>query len=277
MEFFCRALVENTTCSPDYVARHGLSLYIEAHGRRILFDLGPDASFLKNAGKMGIDISAVDTVVISHGHFDHGGGLSTFLKNNDKARIYVREGAFEKHFSRIAALPVPIGIDRSLMDNPRIITTSEICIIDEGISLFSGVTGRRLFSSANGNLLERTKKGLKRDSFAHEQNLVISTSSGDVLITGCSHNGIVNIIDRYRDIYGSGRHLSTVIGGFHLYSKGSGHYESPELVCDLASELSSIGAAFHTCHCTGPQAYENMKSIMGDRLSCLRTGDSVSL
>lgn len=277
MEFFCRALVENTTCSPDYVARHGLSLYIEAHGRKILFDLGPDQSFLKNAGKMGIDIGAVDTVIISHGHFDHGGGLGTFLKNNDKARIYVREGAFEKHFSRIAALPVPIGIDRSLMDNPRIITTSEICLIDEGLSLFSGVTGRRLFSSANGNLLERTKKGLVCDSFAHEQNLVIQTSSGDIMITGCSHNGIVNIIDKYKEIYGSGRHLSHVIGGFHLCSKGSGHYESPELVRSLAETLSETGIVFHTCHCTGPVAYENMKSIMGDSLSYLRTGDSISL
>ena len=127
------------------------------------------------------------------------------------------------------------------------------------------------------NLLERTKKGLVCDSFAHEQNLVVQTSSGDIMITGCSHNGIVNIIDKYKEIYGSGRHLSHVIGGFHLYSKGSGHYESPELVRSLAETLSENGIVFHTCHCTGPVAYENMKSIMGDRLSYLRTGDSISL
>lgn len=80
------SLVENTSSSSEYRSEHGLCLYIETPKHKILFDLGQDKLFAENAAKMNIDISDIDTVIISHGHRDHGGGLNKFLELNTKAK-----------------------------------------------------------------------------------------------------------------------------------------------------------------------------------------------
>jgi 7,8-dihydropterin-6-yl-methyl-4-(beta-D-ribofuranosyl)aminobenzene 5'-phosphate synthase len=88
------ALIENTTADKKLKANHGLCLYIETDKHKLLFDMGANDLFLRNAEQLGIDIKAVDTAVISHGHFDHGGGLQQFLQNNDKAKVYINQNAF---------------------------------------------------------------------------------------------------------------------------------------------------------------------------------------
>ena len=87
-------LLENGACGAELGSAHGLSLYIETPKHRILFDMGPDEQFLSNAEKLGVDLKAVDLAILSHGHYDHGGGLETFCKLNDTAKIYLRQGAF---------------------------------------------------------------------------------------------------------------------------------------------------------------------------------------
>ena len=87
-------LAENTTSRPDIEAEHGLSLYIETNGKKILFDMGQGELFIRNAKRLGIDLSDVDIAVISHGHYDHGGGLRSFLEINKKAPVYISEHAF---------------------------------------------------------------------------------------------------------------------------------------------------------------------------------------
>lgn len=109
-------LVENTTSSTDYCCKHGLYLYIEAPKHKVLFDLGQDDLFIENAKKMNIDISEIDTVVISHGHKDHG-GLKAFLSVNTKAKIYVRKEAFEAHYIKVFHLPISIGLYKELQNN----------------------------------------------------------------------------------------------------------------------------------------------------------------
>lgn len=114
-------LVENTTSSPDLRCKHGLSLYIETVSHKILFDLGPDGLFAENAKKLNIDLGKVDTVVISHGHRDHGGGLKTFLEINRSAKIYLRREAFEPHYIKVLKLPFSVSLDASLADDSRFI------------------------------------------------------------------------------------------------------------------------------------------------------------
>ena len=82
-------LMENTTCREDLVCEHGLSLYIEANGQRILFDAGQTGAFADNAEKMGVDLTKIDLCILSHGHYDHGGGLKRFLEINDHAKVYI--------------------------------------------------------------------------------------------------------------------------------------------------------------------------------------------
>ena len=94
-----KTLVENTAISKDFGSEHGLSLYIETKKHKILFDVGASELFLQNAKKLGVNIADVDFLVISHGHYDHGGGLKTFLKENTKAEVFLHRLAFEKHYA----------------------------------------------------------------------------------------------------------------------------------------------------------------------------------
>ena len=92
-------LLENTACRDELVAEHGLSLYIEAGGKRILFDTGASPAFADNAEKLGIDLSQVDLCILSHGHYDHGGGIRRFLEINDHAPVYVSRHAFGDYYN----------------------------------------------------------------------------------------------------------------------------------------------------------------------------------
>ena len=121
------ALLENETVSSQYEKKHGLSLYVKTQEHNILFDLGPDETFIKNAEKMNIDLKEVNIVVISHGHNDHGGGLKAFLEYNDKAKIYIRKSAFNPHYTTpLLWTKINIGLDNELMDNERIIFTDAL-------------------------------------------------------------------------------------------------------------------------------------------------------
>ena len=91
-----KTLVENTALSKNFGSEHGLSLYIEANSHKILFDVGASELFLENAKKLNVDISEVDYLIISHGHYDHGGGLRAFLRENTKAEVFLHRLAFEK-------------------------------------------------------------------------------------------------------------------------------------------------------------------------------------
>ena len=90
-------LSENTALNEDFSSEHGLSVYIESKGRHILFDMGQGALYSDNAKKLGLDIKRIDTAIISHGHYDHGGGLSHFLRENDTAPVYIKDSAYRVH------------------------------------------------------------------------------------------------------------------------------------------------------------------------------------
>ena len=111
------ALVENTSdCGLKAV--HGLAFYAETRRHRLLFDLGPGDALFRNASRLGIDLAAVDTVILSHGHYDHGGALKRFLALNPAAKIYVQRTAFEPHYSRAGLLKLNIGLDAALEKRP---------------------------------------------------------------------------------------------------------------------------------------------------------------
>ena len=120
-----KALAENTSVSEEYRAEHGLSIYIETGNHKLLFDTGRGGLFLENAEKMGVDLSKVDTAVISHGHYDHGGGLPYFLEINQTAKIYIHKKAFGDYYSSRPDGTAYIGLDKNFKDHPQIIFTDE--------------------------------------------------------------------------------------------------------------------------------------------------------
>lgn len=188
-----KTLVENTSISEEYKSEHGLSLYVETKNHKLLFDVGASGLFADNAKKMGVDLAAVDLVVISHGHYDHGGGLKTFLNMNSKAKIYLHQKAFEKHYaSKPNGEKVNIGLDEKLLPNSRFIFVDNHMVIGEDLELFSNVKGSTLNPFGNRDLLMIRDALLVQDNFAHEQNLILTESGKTILLAGCAHNGIVN-------------------------------------------------------------------------------------
>ena len=260
-------LVENTTKNPKLKSKHGLSIYIETTKHKILFDLGPDNTYQHNAKELGIDLTAVDTVVISHGHFDHGGALSSFLKINSKAKIFINRKAFESYYIKVLFFKIYIGLDKDL-DRGRFTLTDDVMQIDDELFLFSDVDGH-FDTKSNNVLLAKTQHGYKQDDFSHEQNLIVTAGDRVALFSGCSHKGIANIV---RTAYKHQPIIQATFGGFHLYNPATKATEPITIMQQLAKELLTYETVYYTGHCTGNKAFKSMKSIMGEKLQYLSTG-----
>ena len=271
-----KVLSENTSSSEKLGSEHGLSLYIETETHKILFDTGASGLFAENAEKMGVDLTRVDLAVISHGHYDHGGGLKTFLGINNRAKIYLHQKAFEPHYAnRPGGIKAYIGLDESLLSNGRFVFCGDRFVIDHELELFSGVDSKRLVPSGNTDLFVKDGDAFVQDDFAHEQNLIISKNGKTLLVAGCAHNGIINITDQFNAEKGC--LPDYVIGGFHLYNHGTKQNEASNVVDEIGNILLETHSQYYTCHCTGIESYHRLKAVMGEKIGYISTGDQLTI
>lgn len=163
-------LLENTTCREDLSCEHGLSLYIETGDKKILFDAGQTDLFARNAEKLGIDLGQVDFAVLSHGHYDHGGGLTCFLEENKIAPVYVHREAFTPHYNGSEKY---IGLDPQLQGSSRLIWTEGSLQLEPGITLLDCNARPRPYGRDPYGLNEIRDGKLQPDTFFHEQYLLI--------------------------------------------------------------------------------------------------------
>ena len=268
-----KTLAENTSISEEFGSEHGLSLYIETMDYKILFDVGVSGLFLENAKKLDVNIADVDFLIISHGHYDHGGGLKVFLQENNTADIFVHPQAFGKHYALRSNEKLEyIGLDEGLDRSEQIIFTSDRFFIGREIQMYSDVIQKEPQPASNSGLLIEKNGQMTDDTFAHEQNLIIEEDGKMLLVTGCAHNGIVNIVEHFYTL--KGRMPDYVIGGFHLSSRSGGD-ENPKVIDKIGKYLLDTKAKYYTCHCTGIEPYNRLKSIMGDNIEYLSTGSEI--
>lgn len=297
------SLVDNVSRCGSCGAEHGLSLYVELDcGARILFDMGQGNLFADNAASLGIDLSEIDLAVVSHGHYDHAGGLATFLKLNSKAPVYIRESAFENHYSLKDSGMKSIGVDRP-SDVGRLVFCRDIEYLPYGIILFSNPPSD--FPEPPGNRFLSGPDSRTPDSFSHEQSMLItgcvsshgafgqspsahladpgSSLSADgpthsVLFAGCAHRGIVNILSKAQSL--ASDPVTAVFSGMHIKSLYEVRSASPSdpYPSDLAAALVSFeGVRYFTMHCTGEAGFSHLAGLMSGRIAYLSCGESVIL
>ncbi len=270
------SLVENHTTQETLRTQHGLSLYIQWKDKKLLFDTGADGLFLENARRLGIDISEIDAVILSHGHYDHGGGIAAFLRHNLKAQVYVQQQAFGQYLSVRPEGVTYIGLDQELKNHPRLVFCQGKTKLYPGCYLFDGVTERSYFSPANKTLLQRPEDentcSFCPDEFVHEQYLVLQELGKTVLFGGCCHNGILNVLGKAKSL---GYAPDVVISGFHFAHMEVEKYGT--FMDRIAQELCKYPSVFYTCHCTGYRAFERMRLTMGQQLHYLACGDEIEI
>ena len=270
------ALMDNRTSDPQrFIAEHGLSFYIEYGDKTILFDCGKTGAFLDNAKNMGIDLTGLDAVALSHGHYDHAGGYRHLIEAGTRCKdVYVGADFFETKYAR-----EPEGI-RNLApdwDAPFVQNRGIACHRVEGIlEVFPGaylITG---FPRCHGfeTIPERfvRKKGDAwiGDDFHDEICLALQTEKGIALVVGCSHPGILNMVGHVRTAMG--QPVWAVFGGTHLVeADGTRIQVTVKGLKDMGLELLGL------CHCTGEGAVSAI-AAMPDVKSCyLAAGDSITL
>ena len=253
-------LIENTTCRDDLQAEHGLSLYIEACGKKLLFDAGESGAFADNAQKLGIDLSQVDVTILSHGHSDHSGGFIRFLQINSGAPIWARPEARGSYHNSSGNC---ISLDPEIKYTKRLSLASEGEKLGEGLTLYS-CNDREKEVPVDSAGLTVCKQGIcYPDDFLHEQYLLIEEAGKRVLISGCSHKGILNIVKWFSP--------DVLIGGFHYMRVDPA---DPMLEAS-ARQLLMYPTVYYTGHCTGQEQFSVMKKIMADRLQSLSTGTEI--
>lgn len=267
-------LLENTS-SMGLPAEHGLSLHIQtADGQQILFDMGQSDLFLCNAQRLGIDLSLVETAVLSHGHYDHGGGLSHFLAQNSHAPVYAHREAFLPHYSLRDTGMHFIGIDASLEHHPQMRLCEGAVALPSGGKIFS--LGREMKSAPPGNRWLYGPDKKEHDIFSHEQNLLIEEGAHTVLFAGCAHKGIVSIMQEAARL--AGRQPTHVFAGMHLVKSGLPPAEEEHYIRDLAQQLLAIPhCRYYTMHCTGTEQFERLRALMPGRIAYLGCGEAVEL
>ncbi len=253
-------LVENTTCDPNLEAEHGLSLYLETGKKRILFDMGQTDLFARNAEKLGVDLGKVDFAVLSHGHYDHGGGLRTFLEINRHAPVYLSKNAFGTYYNGTEKY---IGLDTSLAGIERLVMVDGKLKLGDGLTLLSGEGRDCPWNIESFGLNRRKAEGFEPDDFRHEQYLLVEEAGRRILISGCSHRGVLNIMAWFTP--------DVLVGGLHLSKIPPG-----EELANYAANLAGYKTEYYTGHCTGSEQYAFMKAQIPN-LYALSTGAVIEM
>ena len=246
---------DNRSNNPELETEHGLSILLQTERHKILLDTGASDVFMRNAEQMGINLSDVDYVFISHGHSDHAGGLRYLLEHNQQARIIVSPDAMSgKFFSKRGNLH-SITTEWPEISNDRLILIDHTCEIAGGIQVIAHISQTHPMPKGNLNLyVQDANGGFVHDDFSHEIALYVD----GLLFTGCAHNGLENILAACP------WPVHTVVGGFHLLDG----LQPDEEITALAQRLKANypQTQFYTSHCTGNHVFELMQTIMPTQL-----------
>ena len=265
-------LTDNNVTKPGMLAEHGLSLWIEKDDRRILFDTGQSVVFCHNAKVMGIDLGKTDYIILSHGHFDHCGGLQFFPHSNEIPMVYAHPDIFLKKF-------VVIGKDKKLREVGvpwemeklvgRLIYTRKPLMIEDGVMLSGEIPNSTNYEVASADFYMEKDGRMMHDLMLDEQMLILEDGNGVAIFLGCSHPGVVNCLKYARRLFPD-KKINLLVAGMHLENA------SPLLLQTTIQDIFDMGIQkVVPLHCTSFGAMCELKQLLGDRCLISAVGDVI--
>ena len=254
-------LTDNRTKNLSLQTEHGLSILLETDKHRILLDTGASDVFIRNAELLGIDLSTVDYVFISHGHSDHAGGLKHFMEINQKAKIIVSPDALKGKFYSKRHYQHCITTDWPDILSERLLKVEQSESIDDDIFILAHIPQIHPMPEGNEHLfVENSVDSYVNDDFRHE----LALYTDGLLFTGCAHSGLENILAACPFP------VNTVVGGFHLLD----NHESEDKLSELAYRLMDAypQTQFYTSHCTGDAVFATLHQVMGGKMHAFSCG-----
>jgi len=266
-------LVENSTSNHELLAEHGLSFWVEYGDKRILFDTGRSDILIQNAKALGINLAEADAIILSHGHYDHTGGLAAVLDITTKAIVYLHPAAIEPKFSRDGLNVRSIGMSeaaKKAIQGHKVIWTETPTQVFQGTTVTGQIPRVNHFENVGGAFF-LDEDCQKPDEVLDDQALFIESPRGLVIILGCGHAGVVNILHRIADLTKKKRFYA-MLGGMHLLRASKERIERTETVF-RDYDLQKIGPA----HCTGSKAVEKFKSAFPCQYFTCSAGTQIDL
>lgn len=268
-------LMNNYVRSSKLLAQHGLSFFIEAHNKKIIFDAGQTDAFIDNAKILGLNLSEIEAVVLSHGHYDHTGGLHGLVKLNKTAEIYMHPYALKEKFSlkngMLRHAGIPFELESIGLDQERIKFNTKAKYIFDDILISGEIQRSNDFETRSNSLMMKEDDNLKHDDMIDEQMLIIREKRGIVIILGCSHPGIANCIE-YASSLNPNEKILAVIGGLHLKNANK------ERINSTIEYLKSKNIEkIIPLHCTGFGAMSEMKRVFNDKCIIAAVGDVLKI
>lgn len=258
-------LVDNYSNSDELKREHGLSLWIKADEQRILFDTGQSDILVENAQHLGIDFTTADALVLSHGHYDHTGGVVAVLDLNPENSVYCHPGVFMPRYSRQPDGKMkPVGINAKASNDlhkiiDRIHWVNEPSYITGDIGITGPIPRLSDFEDTGGSFY-LDPEAQRPDPISDDLALWFKTTKGIVVVTGCCHSGIVNTLEHIQTIVGQ-KNILAVLGGLHLLNAS---LERLEKTCEYLKHTET--GKIYPCHCTGENAIEFLRTQFGDRI-----------
>ncbi len=264
-------LIDNKASRPDLKAEHGLSLWIEYREKRILFDTGQSDNLIRNAEKLNIDLAQTDAIVLSHGHYDHTGGLKSVLDIAPKAKTYLHPAAIEKKFGRKTSETKSIGMSDSAnkaIQNRNITWTAAPAQLFPGLAVTGQIPRISKFENVeDAFFLDGSCQ--KADELLDDQALFIESAKGLIAVLGCAHAGVVNIMNYITKLTGK-NNIYGIIGGMHLLNTKDVRI-SNTIDAFIRYDVQKIAPL----HCTGQNALDEIKKSLPSRHLFLEAGSQI--